>query len=97
MPLMQTISPAQSVSSARTRWQTSLPLMSGSMMSSTTRSGRNSLTACSAEAVVRDLDVETAVAGERVAHQFDQFLVVIDDRQLPLAAFEASIGSDCPA
>src|SRR5262245_49948940 len=40
------------------------------------------------EAVVRRLDLKAAVASERVAHQLNQFLIVIDDQQLPLAALE---------
>ena len=45
------------------------------------------------EAVVDAADFEAAVAFQHVDDQFDQFFVVVDDQDLPLAAFQG-IGRD---
>jgi hypothetical protein len=45
------------------------------------------------KAVVGGSDIESAISGKRVVHEVDQILVVIDDQQFLLAAFQG-IGRD---
>jgi len=80
--------------SLRTRWQTSLPLMSGSMTSRTIRSGRYSLTIMPAvESRVLTLRTSKRPSRSRAsANQLDQLLVVVDEQHLAFAASRASVG-----
>ena len=94
MPEMQMIRTSSIVLSLRTRWQTSMPLISGSITSSTTRSGRNSLIIMPAPKPL--LTLRTSKRPSRcklIDDQFDQILVVVDDQDLALAAVER-VGRD---
>ena len=64
------------------------------MTSSTIRSGRYSLTIMPAsKPLLTRADLEAAVALQHVGDQLDQFLVVVDDQDLSLAAFQGIGGN----
>ena len=82
------------VGSARTRWQTSLPLMSGSMTSRMIRSGRYSLTIMPASKPLEAIRTSKRPSSWRaLLIGLDEIRLVVHQQDLPLAALQG-VGRD---